>query len=59
MDKYNIYLFVSCSKENFKIKLTADLANVFSFYLIFVNCIIPRVSHRPLHCIFTEADFKK
>ena len=36
LDKYNIYLFISNSIEDFKIKpipkFSADSANVFSFY---------------------------
>ena len=37
LDKYNIYLFISNSMENFKTipKFSADFTNAFSFYGVF------------------------
>ena len=63
IDNYNVYLFVSCSKENFKIskyqKLQPIRPILFHFIWFFVNSIIPRVSDRPLYCVFIEVNFKK
>ena len=61
LDKYNIYLFISNSIEDFKLesilKFSADSANAFSFYEVWI--IIFSVSHRLLYCIFIEVDFEK
>ena len=63
LDKYNIYLFVSCSKENFITnqyqKFQPILPMRFHFIQSFAINIIPRVPHRPLYCVFFEVDFKK
>ena len=63
LDKYKIYLFASCSKENFKINQYQKFQPIrsmrFHFIWFLVNSIIPRVSHRPLYFVFIEVDFKK
>ena len=41
------------------LKVLADSANAFSFYEVFVNSIIFRVSHMLLYCVFIEVDFEK
>ena len=61
LDKYSIYLFVPNSIENYEINQyqTFQLILPMRFHLMrsFVNSIIPRVSHRPLCCVFIEVDF--
>ena len=63
LDKYDIYLFASCSKENFKINPYQKFRPIqpmhFHFIWFLMNSIIPRVSHRPLYYVFIEVDFKK
>ena len=63
MDKYNIYLFLSNSKEDFKWNQYRNFQLIlpmrFPFMKNFVNSIIFRVSHRLLYCVFIEVDFEK
>ena len=63
LDKYDIYLFISNSIEDFKLnqyqKFQLILSMRFHFMRYFVNSIISRVSHRLLHCVFIEVDFEK
>ena len=63
LDKYNIYLFISNSTEDFQLnqyqKFQLILSMHFHFMRYFVNNIISRVSHRLLYCVFIEADFEK
>ena len=63
LDKYNMYLFVSCSTENYKINQYKKFQSIqpkhCHFIWFLVNSIIPRVSHRPLYCVFIKVDFKK
>ena len=50
-------------KYDYKINLyqTCQLILPMHFHFIsfFVNSIIPRVSHRPLCCVFIDVDFEK
>ena len=61
LDKYSILLFGSNSIENFKISQYQTFQQIlpmhFHFMWSFVKSIIPRVSHRPLYCVFI--DFEK
>ena len=61
LDKYSIYLFVPNSKENYEINQYQTFQLIlpmrFHFMRYFVISIIPRVSHRPLCCVFIEVDF--
>ena len=63
LDKYNIYLFISSSIEDFELNQYRNchliLPMRFHFMRYFVNSIIFRVSHRLLYCIFIEVDFEK
>ena len=63
LDKYNIYLFISNSIEDFKLNQYRNfqliLSMRFHFTRYFVNSIISRVSHRLLYCVFIEVDFEK
>ena len=63
LDKYNIYLFITNSMEDFKLnqyqKFQLILPMCFHFMRYFVNSIISRVSHRLLYCVFIEVDFEK
>ena len=63
LDKYDIYLFVSNSIEDFKLDLYWNFQLIllmrFHFMRYFVNSIIFRVSHRLLYCVFIEVDFEK
>ena len=56
LDKYNIYLFISNSIENFKFNQYQHFQLIlpmrFHFTRYFVNSIIFRVSHRLLCCVF-------
>ena len=63
LDKYNIYLFIYNSIENFKLNQYRNfqliLPERFHFMGYLVNSIIFRVSHRLLYCVFIEVDFEK
>ena len=63
LEKYNIYLFISNSIEDFKLKQYRKCQPIlpmrFHFMRYFVNSIISRVSHRLLYCVFIEVDFEK
>ena len=63
LDKYNIYLFVSYSIEDFKLNqyrnFQLNLPMRFHFMRYFVSSIIFSVSHRLLYCVFIEVDFEK
>ena len=63
LDKYNIYLFISNSIEDFKLNQFRNFQLIlqihFHFMRYFVNSIIFRVSHRLLYCKFIEVDFEK
>ena len=63
LDKYNIYLFISNSLEDFKLnqyrKFQLILPMRFHFMRYFMNSIISRVSHRLLYWVFIEVDFEK
>ena len=63
LDKYNIYLFISNSIEDFKSKQYRKFQLIlpmrFHFMKYFVNSIILRVPHRLLYCVFIEGDFEK
>ena len=63
LDKYNIYLFMSNSMEDFKLnqyqKFQLTLPVHFHFMRYFVNSVISRVSHRLLYSVFIEVDFEK
>ena len=63
LDKYNIYLFISNSMENFKLNQYRNfqlfLPMRFHLMMCFVNSIIFRVSHRLLCYAFIEVDFEK
>ena len=63
LDKYNIYLFISKSIEDFKLKQYRKFQLIlpmrFHFMRYFVNTIISRVSNRLLYCVFIEVDFEK
>ena len=63
LDKYNIYLFIANSIEDFKLKQYRNFQLIlpmhFHFMRCFVNSIIFRVSHRLLYCLFIDVDFKK
>ena len=56
LDKYNIYLFISYSIEDFKLiqywNFQLILPMRFHFMRYFVNSIISRVSHRLLYSVF-------
>ena len=63
LDKYDIYSFISYFIEDLKIKplpkFLADSVNAFSFYEVFCDSIIFRVSHRLLYNVYIEVDFEK
>ena len=63
LDKYNIYLLILNSIEDYKLNQYQNfqlfLPMRFHFMRYFVNCIIFRVSHRLLYCVFIEVDFEK
>ena len=63
LDKYNIYIFISNSIEEFNLNQYRNfqliLPKRFHFMSDFVNIIISRVSHRQLYCVFIEVDFEK
>ena len=63
LDKYDIYLFISNSTENFKLNQCRNFQLIqpmrFHFIKYFVNSLISRVSHRLLYCVFIEVDFEK
>ena len=63
LDKYNIYLFITNSIEDFKLNQYRNFQLIlpmrFHFMRYFVNSIIFRVSHRLLYCVFIEVDFEK
>ena len=63
LDKCNIYLFISSSKEDFKSNQYRNFQLIlpmrFHFMRYFVNSIIFRVPHRLLYCVFIEVDFEK
>ena len=63
LDKYNIYLFISNSKEDFELNQYRNFQLIlpmrFHFMRYFVNSIISWVSHRLLYCVFIEVDFEK
>ena len=63
LDKYNIYLFISNSIEDFKLnqyrKFQLILPMRFHFMRYLVNINIFRVPHRLLYCVFIEVDFEK
>ena len=64
LDKYNIYLFVFFTKEDFKLNQYRNFQLIillmrFHFMRYFVNSIIFRVSHRLLYHVFIEVDFEK
>ena len=63
LDKFNIYIFISYSIENFKLNQYRNFQLIlpmhFHFMKFFVNSIIFRVSHRLLYCVFIEVDFEK
>ena len=63
LDKFNIYLYISNSTEDFKLNqyriFQLILPMRFHFMRYFVNIIIFRVSHRLLYCVFIEVDFEK
>ena len=56
LDKYNIYLFISYSVENFKLHQHPNFQLIlpmhFHFMRYFVNSIIFRVSHKLVLCIY-------
>ena len=62
LDKYNIYLFISNSIEDFKLNQYRNfqliLPKRFHFMRYFVNSIIFRVSHRLLYRVFIEVNFE-
>ena len=62
LDKYNIYLFISNSIEDFKSNQYRNFQLIlpmrFHFMRYFVNSIIYKVSHRLLYCVFIEVDFE-
>ena len=62
MDKYNIYLFVSYSIEDFRLNqcqiFQLNLPMRFHFMRYFVSIIIFRVSHRLLYYVFIEVNFE-
>ena len=66
LDKYNIYLFISKSGEDFNLhqnqnfQLIQPMCFHFMTYIVMiVNSIIFRVSHRLLYCVFIVVDLKK
>ena len=63
LDKSNIYLFISNSKEDIKSthyrNFQLILPKRLHFMRNFVISIIFRVSHRLLYCVFIEVDFEK
>ena len=63
LDKYNIYLFISDSIEDFKLNQYWNFQLIlpmhFHFMRYFVNSIIFRVSYRLMYCVFIEVDFEK
>ena len=63
LDKYNPISLYNSSIENIKInqyqKFQLILPIRFHFMRSFINSTIPRVSHRPLYCVFIEIDFEK
>ena len=63
LDKYDIYLFIPNSIEDFKLDIYWNFQLIlpmrFHFMRYFVNSIIFRVSHRLLYCVFIEVDFGK
>ena len=57
LDKYDIYLFISNSVEDFELNQYQNFQLIlpmrFHFMMYFVNSIIPRVSHRlTVLCIY-------
>ena len=62
LDKYNIYLFISNSIEDFKLNQHQNFQFIlpmrFPFLRVFVNSIISKVSHRLLYFVFIEVDFE-
>ena len=63
LDKYNIYLFISNSIEDFKLNQYQNFQLIlpmhFHFMRYFMNSIIFIVSHRLLYCVFIKVDFEK
>ena len=63
LDKYNIYLFITYSIDDFKLHqyqiFQLILPMHFHFMRYLVNSIISRVSHRLLYYVFIEVDFEK
>ena len=63
LDKYNIYIFIYNSIEEFKSNHYRNFQLIlpmrFHFTSYFLNSIIFRVSHRLLYCVFIEVDFEK
>ena len=58
-DKYDIYLFMSNSVEDFELNQHQNFQPIlqmhFHFMMYFVDSIIPRVSH----CVFIKVGFEK
>ena len=63
LDKYNTYLFISNSIEDYKFNQNWNFQPIlpmrFHFKRYSVSSSIFRVSHRLLYCVFTEVDFEK
>ena len=63
LDKYNIYLVILKSIEDFKLNQYPHFQLIlpmrFHFVKYFVNSIIARVSHKLLYCAFIEVHFEK
>ena len=63
LDKYDIYLFISNSLDDFKLNQYWNFQLIlpmhFHFMMYCVNSIISRVAHRLLYCVFIEVDFEK
>ena len=63
LDKSNIYLFISNSKEDIKSTqyriFQLILPMRLHFMRDFVISVIFRVSHRLLYCVFIEVDFER
>ena len=61
LDKYNTYLFISNSVEDFKLNQYRNFQLIlpmnFQFISYFVH-IIFSVSHRLLYCLFVKVDFE-